>query len=386
MYKRNHVFAAACTGIFLFGMVLIVYGSIMPALTEKFAPLGFDAGIPASILPAGILAGALVFGPIVDRYGYKLILIFSILICAMAVAGLAYAQSVSLLYVCIFFAGFGGGIINGGTSSLVADISTENKGANLSLLGVFFGIGALGLPLLLGVLSKQFDYTAILAAVSVFMLLTIVYFIATKFPLPKHTQGFPLKEGIRLLKEPALLLTSFFLFFQSAAELLTSNWTTSFLQAKLKIDNEDALYALSFNVAGLTIARLLLGWLLKRTSSFTIQLFSLLTIASGYLLLMYSSSYVIAIVALVIVGAGLAAGFPVILGYIGQLYTHLSGTAFSIAFVIALAGNTLLNYIFGSIAKNYSITYLPLMILGCIACMIILLFFIKKNISSKVKL
>jgi MFS family permease len=386
MYKRTHVFAAACAGIFLFGMVLIVYGSIMPALTEKFAPLGFDAGIPASILPAGILAGALVFGPVVDRYGYKLLLIFSILICAVAVAGLAFAESVSLLYICIFFAGFGGGIINGGTSSLVADISSENKGANLSLLGVFFGIGALGLPLLLGVLSKQFTYSAILGAVSVFMVLTVFYFIATKFPLPKHTQGFPLKAGIKLLKEPALLLTSFFLFFQSAAELLTSNWTTSFLQAKLKIDNEDALYALSFNVAGLTVARLLLGWLLKKTSSFTIQLFSLLTIVCGYLLLIYSGSYAIAIAALVIIGAGLAAGFPVILGYIGQLYTNLSGTAFSIAFTIALAGNTLLNYIFGIIAKNYSITYLPLMILGCAACMIILLFLIKRNIDSKVKM
>jgi MFS transporter, FHS family, glucose/mannose:H+ symporter len=146
------------------------------------------------------------------------------------------------------------------------------------------------------------------------------------------------------------------------------------------------LYALSFNVAGLTVARLLLGWLLKKTSSFTIQLFSLLTVICGFLLLMYSDSYVIAIAALVIIGAGLAAGFPVVLGYIGQLYTNLSGTAFSIAFTIALAGNTLLNYIFGIIAKKYSITYLPLMILGCAACMIILLFLIKRNIASKVKL
>jgi hypothetical protein len=35
--------------------------------------------------------------------------------------------------------GFGGGIINGSTNAVVADISSEDKGANLSLLGVFFG-------------------------------------------------------------------------------------------------------------------------------------------------------------------------------------------------------------------------------------------------------
>ena len=210
--------------------------------------------------------------------------------------------------------------------------------------------------------------------------------MATKFPSPKQTQGFPLKEGAKLLKENALLLLSFFLFFQSAAELLTSNWMTSFLQAKLRIENQDALYALSFNVAGLTIARLLLGWLLKKTSSFKVQLFSLLVIAGGYLLLLLSESYSIAVVALVIIGAGLAAGFPIILGYIGQLYTRLSGTAFSIAFTIALAGNTLLNYVFGIIAKKYSVTYLPQMVLACIGCMILILLLTKNKIVSKVKL
>ena len=180
------------------------------------------------------------------------------------------------MYVCIFFIGFGGGIINGGTNALVADISTENKGANLSLLGVFFGIGALGMPLLLGILSKHFDYTTILSAVGFFMFLPVIYFLLIRFPTPKQAQGFPLKEGIKLLKQPALLLTGFFLFFQSGVESLINNWTTTFLQTKLKITNEAALYALSFSVVGLTVARLLLGVLLKKISSFIVMMVSLI--------------------------------------------------------------------------------------------------------------
>ena len=90
-------------------------------------------------------------------------------------------------YLCL---GLAGGIINGATNAVVADISAEDKGANLSLLGVFFGVGALGMPLLLGILSKRFEYPYILSSVGLFMLLAVIYFLSIKFPTPKHARDF----------------------------------------------------------------------------------------------------------------------------------------------------------------------------------------------------
>lgn len=386
MYKRSQVFAAACIALFLFGMTLITLGSIMPSLTIDFEKLGLNKSLLVSILPIGILAGSLIFGPVVDRYGYKLVLIISVLISALSLEGLAFTNSLSLLYPCIFFIGFGGGIINGGTSALVVDISTENKGASLSVLGIFFGIGALGMPLLLGILSKHFHYTTTLAAVGAFMFLPAIYFLFILFPTPKQAQGFPLKEGMKLLKQPALLLTGFFLFFQSGVESLVNNWTTTFLQSKLKITNESALYALSFSVVGLTAGRLLLGVLLKKISSFIVMVASLLLVMTGSILLSETQSYPVAFAALVVIGVGLAAGFPVVLGYVGQLYPHLSGTAFSIALVIALTGNTLINYFFGFIAAKYNVTHLPSLVIVCTICMLVLLLLIKQKITGKIKL
>jgi hypothetical protein len=69
--------------------------------------------------------------------------------------GTAFTQSQGLLRFCAFLIGFGGGAVNGATNALVADISDKYKGANLSLLGVFFGIGALGMPLVLGILKDN---------------------------------------------------------------------------------------------------------------------------------------------------------------------------------------------------------------------------------------
>jgi FHS family glucose/mannose:H+ symporter-like MFS transporter len=385
MYKQNKVFAAACIALLLFGIIFITLGSILPVLTAKFAMNGLSAGKLVSLLPIGILVGSLTFGPIVDRYGYKVLLIASVLLSVIAMEGLIFTNSFFILQICILSIGVAGGILNGGGNALVADITKEDKGANLSLLGVFFGIGALGMPLLLGILSKHFRYPSIISGIGLFMLIGAVYLFLIPFPKPKQEQGFPLKAGIKLLKEPALLLTSFFLFFESGVEGLINNWTTTFLQTQLNVPPEKALYALSFTIIGLTITRLLLGALLKKIDSLLVLFVSLLLIAAGNLMLLYTASYSMAFTALIIIGTGLAAGFPVILGYIGQLYANLSGTAFSIALVIALTGNTLLNYLFGIIANKYSISSLPVLLLGCIICMLILLMMIKQKIIVKTK-
>ncbi len=145
------------------------------------------------------------------------------------------------------------------------------------------------------------------------------------------------------------------------------------------------LYVLSFSIVGLTLTRLLLGALLKKISSILVLFISLLLIAAGSLILIYTATYGMAFTALIIISAGFAAGFPVILGYIGQLYANLSGTAFSIALVIALTGNTLLNYLFGIIANRYSISSLPVLLLACSICMLVLLLMIKQKISTKAK-
>ncbi len=386
MYNRKIVFSAACIGLLLFGMTLITLGSILPSLKESFPGDVISEGTLVSLLPIGLMLGSLVFGPVVDRYGYKLVLIFSVLISIIALEGLAYTKSPAILYTCIFFIGVGGGIINGSTSALVSDISTDNKGANLSLLGVFFGIGALGMPLLLGFLSAYFSYSSILSIVGLFMLLPVVYFSMVRFPAPKQEQGFPLMEGIGLVKQTSLLLLGFFLFFQSGIEALINNWTTSFLEVQRGMSSRNALYALSASVVGLTLARLLLGSLMKRISSYTVMLVSLTLVVIGCLGLYLSMNHTIAFISLVITGMGLAAGFPVILGYIGQLFSSLSGTAFSIALVIALTGNTLLNFGFGQVVERQSTKHLPLLVIACVLFMFIILFFIKKNITGKVKL
>ena len=97
MYKRNQVFAAACIGLLLFGIMLITLGSILPSLAAKFKLNEISSGKLVSILPVGIIAGSLVFGPVADRYGYKMMFIITTLLMTLAFESLAFADSFFLL-------------------------------------------------------------------------------------------------------------------------------------------------------------------------------------------------------------------------------------------------------------------------------------------------
>ena len=158
MYKTGFVFFAACTGMLLFGIGLITLGSVATGLKEKFNLDDISSGTLFSILPLGILAGSLVFGPLCDKYGYKIFLVLSSLCMFAGFQGIAHASSLQLLKICIFIFGIGGGAINGAANAAVSDVSFEDKRSNLSLLGVFFAIGALGMPFVLGLLKNRFNF------------------------------------------------------------------------------------------------------------------------------------------------------------------------------------------------------------------------------------
>jgi MFS family permease len=295
--------------------------------------------------------------------------------------GIAFAPSLNLLKVCTFLFGLGGGALNGATNAVVADISTKNKGANLSLLGLFFAIGALGMPSVLGVLEKQFSVEVIVSSIGYLPLLAAVLFLFTKFPEPKQKEEIPFKKGLQLLRDHTLLLIGFFLFCQSSFEGIINNWTTTYLAQKLSIEGSRALYALSLYVVGMAAMRLLMGSVLRKVPSTIIMTVSFAFLLTGCLLLQISTSYSLAIAGLIMIGVGLAAGYPVMLGSIGNFYAELSATAFSVVLTIALLGNMSLNFLMGVVAENYGLHHLTTIIFALSFVMVVLTFVINKKIK-----
>ncbi len=384
MFNKKLVYGAACAGLLLFGIGLITLGSVAPDLKTKFHLDEISSGTLFSILPLGILTGSLLFGPICDKYGYKLLLTIACVLMFCGFEGIAYSPDLALLKLSVFFFGVGGGAINGATNAAVADISAKDKGAELSILGVFFGIGALGMPALLGLLRNYFSFETILAIVGIFTLAVAVFYVLIRFPEPKQKQGFPLQQSFLLLKDSLILLIAFFLFCQSSFEAIINNWTTLFLADRLAVEANDALYALSLFVAGLTVMRLITGTVLRKMDGLNIMFISFGLMLAGLLLLKTSNSLTIAIIGLILLGAGIAGGFPIMLGIVGNRYSKLSGTAFSFVLVIALIGNMLINYVAGIIAQHYGVQQVVNVALVEVAVMIVLCLFIRKMTVNKI--
>lgn len=372
-YRKRLVFTAACIGMCFFGISMITLGSVLPALTAKLDLNNLQTTALVTFLPLGVLAGSLIFGPIVDRFGHKALLVPSCVIVLLGLEGISFFSNIPMLQLSIVCIGLGGGILNGETNALVADISNESeKGSRLSFLGMFYGLGALGIPVLLGALSEHYTYETILQGIGIVMLIGILFCIPIRFPAPKQAQGFPIKAGLGLLKESSLLLLSIILFFQSGIEGVCNNWSTLYLGQTTDIPANRALIALTCMVAGLTIARILLVILFKKIKQEKVLSCSLVLTAIGFSLLTFSPGFTRAAIGMVVIGAGLASTFPVILSIIGSRYASLSGTAFGVALVVALTGQTLLNSLMGIASQKISIEVYPYLMITSLIIMLLL--------------
>jgi len=382
LYAQKKVFVGACLGILIFGLGITTLGSVKQDLMLRFSLSEIGAGTLFSILPLGILVGSLIFGPAADKYGFKYILSGCCFSMFLGFEGIAMASSWWLLRASVFMFGLGGGAMNGASSALVADLSIQKKGANLSILGVFFGIGALGMPLVLGTLVQWFSYSTIIAAVGWLSFAIGIFYLSIKFPAAKLGNGFPLRQVLSLVKDPVLLLIAFFLFCQSSLESLVNNWSTSYLTEAKGFQVKKALFALSLSVAGMTAMRLLLGSVLKQLAQRSLWKISFVLLLLGWGLSVWPVDSLSNVAGLVLIGAGLAGGFPLMLGLVADRFSQLSATAFSVVLVVALAGNMLVNFLMGIVVERSGIHNWSLAIIIEWVVMAILCFCILQKIKN----
>jgi len=370
-YSKSHVFTASCVVIFLFGISLITLGATLPQLSVEYNLTEINKGTLASMLPLGILIGSLIFGPVVDKYSYKYFLATNVFLILIGFLLISFASTLLHLAISFVIIGTGGGSLNGASSALVSDFSddhNENKGANLSLMGAFFGLGALGMPLLLNLLSSWFNYREIIGGTGLFMIIPIVFLLVIKYPSPKQSSAISMKDIGKLMKNGMLILFSFILFFQSGWESLLNNWLTTFLIESKSIVATKSLGFLTFFIAVFTLGRFSVGILLKKFTAKIILLASSLIALAGCNILTFATSEILTIISLALSGFGLAAAFPIVLGIVGDRFAQWSGTAFGIVLTIALLGNIFINYITGLVTEAFGIDNYAWMVIVSSVC------------------
>lgn len=366
-YSTPAVFIAACAGMFFFGVAMLSLGPILGQLNQLVEGAN---KLPAT-MSIGIFLGTILFGPVVDRFGYKWLLIIGSILELAGLQGVANLGSIGALHLSIFCLGLGGGILNGETNALVSDLYDDSRrGGRLGLLGAFYCIGAL-----VWVLMNYFisDYRIPLNILSAVMAGFIVYYCFLRFPEKQASENVPATSMAGLLKSLPLILFALVLFFESGFEGAQSNFTILYLVQEGGLTAAVATLAMTWFTVGMMGGRFLLGKMMERLGSLK-TLYVYLSVALAGVLMMFirSSSPVPAYVSMVLIGFGVGATFPVILNYIGGAFQGRSGSAISIAIAIALIGQYTFNFLTGTLYDHGNYVSLPFLLSGAILVMMVL--------------
>ncbi|WP_368541910.1 MFS transporter [Enterobacter soli] len=129
--------------IMLDGYDAAVMGFIAPALLEDWGISRAELGPILGAAMFGVAIGALVAGPLSDRYGRKQILLGSVAFFAVFSLGAAFAQNPTQLALLRFLTGLGLGAVMPNCVTLVAEYMPERrKGLMITLMYSGFNVGS----------------------------------------------------------------------------------------------------------------------------------------------------------------------------------------------------------------------------------------------------
>lgn len=365
---------SAWAGIFVFGIVMATLGAILPSLFERIQFNKSEAGNLFFFMNLAMLGMSVVFGPVVDRFGYRIFLALCCLLVAVSFFLFTIAPTYSLLVTAALFLGVGGGGLNGGSNALTSDLSPESRSAALNLLGIFFGFGALLIPFLIGTLLSSLGLHVILIVATVLSLIPFVLFILLRFPKAKQAQGFPMRRAARVIGHPLLWLCGFLLFFQSGNEFTVGGWISTYLNENFRFSRMSASLVLAGYWGAMMVGRLVVSRKLVRVlKNETLILSSAILALAGTTLVASAPSGILAAVGVVLAGFGFAAIFPTTLAIAGEAFSDLTGTAFSVIFMVALAGGMTAPWLVGKVAEVSGLRTGLVIPVVCSAMIIVLL-------------
>jgi MFS transporter, FHS family, glucose/mannose:H+ symporter len=356
--RRGVLFGGAATGIFVFGIVMAVLGTLF-GLPEMRTRLHVDLAQQGNmflLLFLGILLATLVAGPVIDAIGNKVILVVSSALVAAGMAGFAFAHSFGAAAIPAVLLGCGGGGLNTSTNALISDLYGERRGPMLNVLGIFYGIGALCIPLLAAAIAGHFPIASQLLFCAGLAGACALLFLAMHFPAASSAQSFSWREALQVARYPGVLVLGFLLFCQSGNEASISGWTSTYV-GEAGLGAQTATFILASYWAAVMLGRLLVAHLLRSVGKEQLVLASGVGALLGAAILLTNRSEGMLVAGALVIGFSYAGVFPTALAIAGDAYRKMAGSVFGLLIAIALVGGMSFPWAVGHISQALGVHY-----------------------------
>jgi FHS family glucose/mannose:H+ symporter-like MFS transporter len=340
----------------VFGIVLAILGTVfgLPAMRARLQISLAQQGTLFLLLYLGIFVASLLVGPLIDHLGAKANLLTSSLIVALAMIFFAGAHSFAAASGAAILLGFGGGGLNTCTNALVSDLYVERRGPMLNLLGIFFGVGAISIPLMAVSIEGRFTIPQLFIFCAVLAAVCALWYAVSSFPPAKANQEFSWRELFEVAKYNGVLLLAFILFLESGNEACIAGWTSTYAN-NAGYAPRVATLILAAYWAALMLSRILASRVLQGIKKSQLVVAAGVLSLGGCVVLLSARSLVALFAGTALLGLSYAPIFPTTLAIAGDRYSQRAGTVFGLMFSIALIGGMMFPWAVGQISQQVSV-------------------------------
>lgn len=338
-------------------------GAAWPSMLPQLGvPLSY-AGYLSMIISCGTVISSLLSDRLLRRFGTGLVVSCSVLMTAAALLGYSLAPSYAVLCIFAIPYGLGAGAVDAALNHYVA---VHYAARHMSWLHCFWGLGASLSPLIMGFfLSRGENWQGGYRCVSLIQwVLTAVLFLS--LPLwrtlqsPEEAAARSAPLGLRrALQIPGVpcILTAFFSY--CGLETVTFLWTSSYLVSVRGLSPDRAAFFGSFMYAGMTLGRLLNGFVTERMGDRR-----MIRIGAGVMLLavvLLLQPYTPpALAGLLILGLGAGPVYPSIIHATPANFGAANSQAIiGVQMASAYLGSSLLPPLFGALAARTTLRLFP---------------------------
>ncbi|MCI3027769.1 MFS transporter [Desemzia sp. C1] len=351
-------------------------GSAWPAMYGELGVSISSISWISVITTGGTVLSSLLSGTMIKRFGTARVTLVSILLTAIALLGFAFSGSFLGLCILAIPLGLGAGSVDAALNNFVA---LYFKASHMSWLHSFWGLGATMGPLILSFFIARGSWENGYLAIGILQLI-LVAFITSSLPKWKQVENkdandaseaevvFQSKKSV--LKKNSVKLSVLAFFLYSAIETTTGLWSSTYLVEYKSLAPEVAARWTSLFFLGITIGRLISGFLTYTMSNKLLIRLGQLICAFGGVLLLVPFSDLFSMAGLLFIGLGCAPIYPSMIHDTPNRFGRVaSQSVMGLQVAFAYVGSSIMPLIFSGLVSFSTIGLFPVYILLSVVIM-----------------